>query len=83
MEQPKMLNALLVKIKLFITLEECKMVDGYVLLITNGISNISRVPTKHKDAVTYKLAVLGVDGQNNQISDEARQEIIDAYENAA
>lgn len=78
-----MLNTLLVKLKVKLKLEECKMVDGYVLLITNGISNISRVPTKHKDAVTYKLAVLGVDGQNNQISDETRQEIIDAYENAA
>ena len=78
-----MLNALLVKIKLKLILEECKMVEGYVLLITNGISNISRVPTKHKDAVTYKLAVLGVDGQNNSISDEERQKIIDAYENAA
>lgn len=32
----------------------------------NGVTNISRVPTKHKDAVTYKLAVLAVDGQNNQ-----------------
>lgn len=78
-----MLNALLVKIKLYLNLEAEKMVDGYVLLITNEISNISRVPAKHKDAVIYKLAVLGVDGYNNQISDEVRQEIIGTYENAA
>lgn len=78
-----MLNTLLVKIKLFLELEAEKMVDGYVLLITNGISNVSRVPKQHKDAVLYKLAVLAVDGYNKQITDEARQAIIDAYENAA
>lgn len=57
------------------------MVDGYVILITNGIANITRVPTKHKEDVIYKLAVLGVDGYNNKISDEERQRIMNKYEN--
>ncbi|MGN7114989.1 hypothetical protein ACTHQ8_01995 [Lysinibacillus odysseyi] len=64
-------------------MEECKMVDGYTLLIMNGLATITRVPERHKKDVTYKLAVLGVDGFNNPISDEERQAIMDAHENAA
>lgn len=37
------------------------MVDGYVLLITNGLATIDRVPTKLKAQVMVKLTVLGLD----------------------
>ena len=38
------------------------MVDGYVLLITNGLATIDRVPTKLQAQVMVKLTVLGLDG---------------------
>jgi hypothetical protein len=67
-----MLRALLLKIKLKLKLEVCKMIDGYVLLIANTDktgSTIERVPAKLKAPVLTKLEALGLDGYGNPIEE--------------
>ena len=62
----RILVKILLKLKI-ISLEECNVIDGYVLLIMHGVANIDRVPAKHKQAVLVKLAALGLDGYGDTI----------------
>lgn len=43
------------------------MVNGYVILIMNGLATIERVPSRHKDDVLAKLNSLGLDGYGNPL----------------
>lgn len=49
------------------------MIDGYVLLIMHGVSTITRVPAKHKEAVLVKLTALGLDGYGNLLPTDKDQ----------
>ena len=66
-----MFKKLVAKIKL-ILLEELKMVEGYTILIMNGLATIDRVPVRHKEAVLENLATLGLDGYGNSIEQVAK-----------
>lgn len=68
----KCLNVIIAKIKL-ILLEECKMVEGYTILIMNGLATIERVPARHKDAVLTNLEALGLDGYGNALNTETNE----------
>ena len=59
-------NILVTKIKL-IRMERCKMVNGYTILIMNGLATIDRVPSRHKADVLANLKVLGLDGNGNAL----------------
>lgn len=60
-------KALIVKIKLLVGMERLKMVEGYTILIMNGLATIERVPTRHKEAVLSNLETLGLDGYGNPL----------------
>lgn len=64
-----MFKWLFVKIQL-ILLEECKMVEGYTILIMHGRATIERVPARHKEAVLANLEALGLDGYGNPLNTE-------------
>lgn len=59
-------NMLVTKIQL-IRMERCKMVEGYTILIMNGLATIDRVPVRHKTDVLANLKVLGLDGNGIQL----------------
>lgn len=46
------------------------MVDGYVILISNKLANIERVPAHLKSAVMAKLNALGLEGYGNPLETE-------------
>ena len=43
------------------------MVEGYTILIMNGLATIDRVPVRHKTDVLANLKVLGLDGNGIQL----------------
>lgn len=43
------------------------MVEGYTILIMNGLATIDRVPARHKEAVLANLKTLGLDGYGNPL----------------
>lgn len=67
-----MLKWLITKIQL-ILLEECKMVEGYTILIMNGLATIARVPARHKEAVLANLEALGLDGNGKAVNNETNE----------
>jgi len=54
-------------------MEECRMIEGYTILIMNGLATISRVPVRYKEAVLANLATLGVDGAGKPIKDQSEK----------
>lgn len=48
-------------------LERCNMIEGYTILIMNGLATIDRVPVRHKESVLDNLTNLGLDGYGNQL----------------
>ena len=55
-------------------MERCNMVEGYTILIMNGLATIDRVPARHKDAVLANLKALGLDGYGNRLPEESAPE---------
>lgn len=68
----RILNIFIFKLKTKIELEELQMVEGYTILIMNGLATIDRVPARHKEAVLENLSTLGLDGYGNSIEQVAK-----------
>lgn len=51
-------------------MERLRMVEGYTILIMNGLATIDRVPARHKVDVLANLKTLGLDGYGNKLPEE-------------
>ncbi|MGE8004226.1 CD1375 family protein [Lysinibacillus sp. NPDC093216] len=66
-------------IKLFIArlkltfMEECRNIEGYTILIMNGLATINRVPVRYKEAVLANLGMLGLNGDGKPIKEQSKK----------